>query len=202
MKPLFYIMLFLLTIACKNEKPDAKIVEPTIKESEKSIAKTSDEVTNKGTLLCKINDQNWYYTKASGLVTKNKRTDETLATITFKRRMDKKTESVQLDYDVTTKKLKNIGVSIYIEQNKLVGFKGGLQRTDYELYASDKKEPKESLSGTINTSDTKTLSGNANAVIVHSLKRLIKNKKDQVIHITDLQFSNVSYSDISNGLKF
>lgn len=199
MKPLYYIILLLAFMACKNEKADTKTIQ---KADKKDIVKVTKKVSNKGTLLCKINDKDWYYTKASGLITKNKRTDETLATITFKRKMDKKTESIQLYYDTKTQKLKNIGVSIYVEQNKLTGFKGGLQRTDYALYASDEKEPTESLSGTIDLSDSKTLSGNANAVIAYHLKQFIKNKKDLVIHITDLQFSNVGYSDISNGFNF
>ncbi|QKX06922.1 hypothetical protein HN014_19025 [Aquimarina sp. TRL1] len=202
MKLSIYIILVFFFIACKNEKETPGTLETTVKNNKKSLAKNTDKTTSQGMLLCLINGKNWSYTEASGIITKNKRTNETLATVTFKQKINKKTESVQLYYDVITKKLKNISVSIYVEQNKHTGLAGGMQRTTYELFSTDKKDSNESMAGTIDTSGANTLSGNANAIINYNQKHLIKNKHDEILHITDLQFSNVGYSDLSNGLKF
>lgn len=183
----------------KQDKTISNQNQPSAEKSKPTQTKKSDSGT---TLLCKINGKDWSYSKASGIITKNKRTGEKLATVTFVKKMNKRTESIQLSYDGETLKLKNIAISLYIEQNKFAGTKGGLTFTDYSLFSSDKKAENEMLSGTINLTSETVLSGNATAVVVHNAKRLIKHESDKTITITDLKFDQVPYSDATKPLNF
>ncbi len=195
-KNVIYIMLLVLVFGCKQQQ-SGQSLEIDNKEL-KSEPQIEDSDTEK--LLCKINGRPWHYTKASGIITLNRRTEEKLITVTFDKKMDKRTENVQLYYDAKTKQLKNTTVSIYVEQNKLPGFKGGLARTDYALFSRDEKESGEILSGTVELSSDTALSGEAMATIAHHAKRLIKNKGDETVTISDLKFENVSYSDLTKPL--
>ncbi|WAC03461.1 hypothetical protein N7U66_08220 [Lacinutrix neustonica] len=83
MKALLIIFGLLFLYSCNKET--ATDSKTTPERSVSSLSASAKDSKN-GTYLCKINGEDWYYTKASGLVYKDKKTGIQMATITFKKK--------------------------------------------------------------------------------------------------------------------
>lgn len=150
--------------------------------------------TSKDSYLCKINNEDWYYTKASGLVYIEKKTAIKKAIITFKKKLNRGNESIQLEYDVE----KNILVRVLINIKRL----DNEGKTISALYKATLKTisriPATNLSGNIDLSNPNTASGTANFKVENNYeKKKIKNQEDLLIYVSGLNFSGISYSDLN-----
>ena len=151
-------------------------------------------IPDKETYLCKINGKAWGYTEASGIISKERKPNKRIAFITFKKKLEKGSESIQLRYDTETSEL--IVASLQLKFKN----KDGKAFTCYYDLSEDtkKKSPNGSMSGSIDLSDSDTASGTAtiaNVNIKYEAENL-ENPDNATLQITDLSFSGVGYSDI------
>ncbi|MBJ2173215.1 hypothetical protein JBL43_03145 [Aureibaculum sp. A20] len=194
MKTVYY-MLFatLFIISCNKEKVNKE--NDVVKvEKTQQLKVEPQKATNNGTYLCKINDKDWSYTKGSGIVSRDKKTGKRTAIITFKKQLEKGSESIQFYYDGDSFQLESAMIQL-----KLPKKGGGLVSGIYGFYTNSRhKYPKSDLSGTLNLSNPKTVSGNAliQKFDIKYEKELLENKDNAVISISDLNFSGIPYSDI------
>lgn len=189
MKFITILLLSLALFSCKNETNTEPKEDITTEVVEKK--NTAKKTTNKGTYLCKINGKDWYYTKASGVVVKNDNIGFRQATMTFKKKLDKGSESVQIEYNAEEKKV--VRVLIRLKQND----KNGEPISAFYNMRVGYMEPGESKSGTIDLSDVEAASGTAAITIENDHEKEKLKPEDHVLNITDLSFSAVGYSDIN-----
>ncbi|GAA4230557.1 hypothetical protein GCM10022291_01010 [Postechiella marina] len=98
-----YKVILLLTIfvlSCKNETKTPVVV--------KKETPCEDIKEQECTFLCNIKGEAWNYTKVSGIVSQNKKTQKRTAIITFTKQLEKGKESVQLFYDGNTNILEDV----------------------------------------------------------------------------------------------
>ena len=172
-----------------QNNPEEKATESAQVNPKKAPAKT----TNKGTYLCKINGEDWAYTKASGIVSTHAKTKERTALITFKRKLEKGSEHIQLHYDANTFEL--IKTSL---QLKFKNKDGKLFTCYYEISPQLKKHsPQSTMSGTIDISNASSASGTAEIINLNIRyeKGKLFDSKNAIVNLTDLKFSGVGYSD-------
>ncbi|WP_225034624.1 hypothetical protein [Winogradskyella sp. SM1960] len=198
-----YIVLLVLIItltSCKesnetNALEQSETTETATAEITNKDTRAKSESINKGTFLCKINGKDWAYTKASGIVNTHAKTKKRTAIITFTKKLDKGSESVQLFYDGDTKALEKVTADI--KQPKKGG---GTMSAMYQLLHEGGQRLSESkISGTIDLSHATAASGTAE---VSNMKIRFKegNLEDAsmaVISFSPIQFSGVGYSDLS-----
>ena len=156
-------------------------------------------ISNKETYLCKINGKAWGYTEASGIISKERKPNKRIAFITFKKKLEKGSESIQLRYDAETLEL-----SVATLQLKFKNKDGKAFTCYYDLSEDTKnKSPNGKMSGNIDLSDSDTASGTAtiaNVNIKYEAENL-ENPENTPLQITDLSFSGVGYSDIDKLSK-
>ena len=189
MKTLTILFLSILILSCKDENNNASTSNNQTNIEEQNEVAFSP--TQNGTYLCKINSKNWYYTEASGIVSKRHDASFRIATITFKKKLDKGNEAIQLEYNVDENKV--IRVLANLKPNDKSGNRISANYTTREGYL----EPGESISGNIDLSNTETAPGTATFTVANDYQKSKLKTEDQIIRITDLNFSGVAYSDIN-----
>ncbi len=197
------ILLVFFASACKESNRTLEVENNTTEASKNTsttnLPTTKEKYQSTAQYLCKINDQDWSYTKASGIVSTHAKTKKQIALITFKKKLPKGSESIQLHYE--TNSLKLIAVSLILKFPKK---EGGLFTCYYDLHPDTRKRnPQSEISGSIDLSDATRASGTAEIknLNIKYEKEKLKNVDDAVISISDLKFSNVGYSDIDKFVK-
>jgi hypothetical protein len=177
----------------EDRAENATEINPESKE--KTVAKTADN----STYLCKINGEEWGYTSADGLVSRNSSTNVRTATITFIKKLAKGSESVQLEYDVDANTLTRV-----LAELKRPDMEGNLF-TNFYNQSADRldRNPKASMSGSITLSeDQRVAAGNALFTVQNDFEKdKLGNASDLLITISDLNFSGVPYSDTDDLKK-
>ncbi len=200
MKSTFYILSIIFLIgACKNDNQKEVSKNENQDQEEKISTKTKAKAVKEGTYLCKINGKDWAYTKASGIVSKHKKTGKRTAIITFKKQLEKGSESVQLKYDGDSFELESASLQLKFPKKG-----GGLITGFYDLFPDTRdKNPNSDMSGTVDLSNATTASGHAELIKfnIKYEKELLDNPNDAVITVSNLSFSEVGYSDIDKLFK-
>jgi len=187
-------------LACSDVPATAAVAEgavPTQTEAEGALpptTTTTPQTAKAETLLCQINGEPWAYTKASGIVSRNRQSGKRTAIITFKRKLEKGSESVQLYYNGDSYELE--GVSLQLKQAKT---DGGLFTAFYVIQPDTRdRYPNTTLSGTLDLSDLEVAAGTAavTKLDIRWEKDKLEHADDAVISVTDLQFSGIGYSDL------
>ncbi|WP_158849460.1 hypothetical protein [Algibacter sp. L1A34] len=184
------LLLTILVLSCKNE---TKIVVENNKP--KAVKKETSPVTNKtpkGTFLCNINGEVWSYTKASGIVSRHKKTQKRTAIITFTKQLEKGKESVQLFYDGDSNVLEE--VTAILKTPKRVG---GNMSAMYQLkIKGGKRLPESKITGTLDLSNP-TASGTAEVsnMEIRFEENQLADQTMATISLTPFSFSSVGYSD-------
>ncbi|EDP70984.1 hypothetical protein FBALC1_00832 [Flavobacteriales bacterium ALC-1] len=198
-KSILLIALLYVLFSCNNTKENEIQSKDTSENKEEiSVKNTSANNSIKDTYLCKVNGKDWGYTKASGVVSKNKNTGEKRASFTFKKKLDKGNESIMLDYDGDTFKL--ISASLILKFPKKGG---GLVSGHYSLFPDTRSQnPESDMSGVIDLSNGSSASGNAELKKFNMKYEwdLLENPEYRVITVSDLKFEGVVYSDINKVL--
>ncbi len=193
-------MLILLVFACgETTKKAESTSENPVETTTKSKENTSTQSTSNNTYLCKINGEDWGYTEASGLVSRNSSTNVRTATITFKKKLDKGSEAVQLEYDVDANTLTRVLLEL-----KRPDKEGKLFTNFYNQSANQlERNPEASMNGTITLSeDDRVAKGNAIFIVQNDFeKEKLANPSDILMTVSDLNFSGVSYSDTDDLKK-
>ncbi len=201
MKNIFLWIVFLLTLfSCQNSKEKERKSEINSVSEEKSNAKIVSYKSNlKTTYLCKVNGKDWGYTKASGIVVRNKNTGKRSATITFKRKLEKGSESIQLTYDGDSFQLERASLILKFPKKG-----GGLVSGHYSLHPDTRDQnPESNMSGTIDLSNASLASGNAE-LSKFNMKyewSLLEDPKNRVVTISGLNFKDVGYSDVNKTFE-
>jgi hypothetical protein len=189
----FIIVLILLVTACKETTETTTIANETTEVISKEASITTKPKSNT-TYLCKINGKDWAYTKASGIISAHARTKKRTALITFKKKLDKGSEHLQLTYDADTFQL--IAASLQLKFPKK---DGSLFTCYYDLKPETRKRhPESDLLGAIDLSNASVASGNGdiNNLNIKFEKENLQNVEDAVLNISGLKFTNVGYSDL------
>lgn len=198
MKNLVTILsLSLFILSCKETKKDTE-VNQSVNENKQETKTTTKPLTD-GTYLCKINGKDWAYTKASGVVSRHKKTGKRTAIITFKKKLEKGSESIQLKYDGDSFKLESASLQLKFPKKG-----GGLITGFYDLFPDTRdRNPESDMSGTLDLSNATAASGNAELIKfnINYEKELLENPKDAVITVSGLKFSGVGYSDLDKLFK-
>ncbi|WP_044403156.1 hypothetical protein [Lacinutrix sp. Hel_I_90] len=192
MKMLLICLATVLLFSCNGEK---------IKSTEASVATitTTERENKKDIQLCKINGEDWQYTTASGIIFTEKKSTVKKALFTFKKKIDKGSEVVQVEYNLENNTL--IRVLVNIKRSNTEGNKISAHYAATEHSAATNKNIV--LSGTIAISDSNTASGTANFKVDNRYeKTTLKHSEDLLIHVSNLHFSGVGYSDIDNTFGY
>ena len=201
MKNLFNTIIILtLLFSCgetvkKTEDRAENLTEIDPQNKEKTVANRGDNTT----YLCKINGEDWGYTSADGLVSRNSSTNKRTATITFIKKLEKGSESIQLEYNVDANTLTRVLAELKRPD------KDGNLFTNFYNQSADRLErnPEASMSGTVTLSeDQRIAAGNALFTVQNDFEKdKLGNKGDLLITVSDLNFSGVSYSDTDDLKK-
>ena len=191
----FFLFLMVL-ISCKDSKQNTE-AEATNTEAKQEVKSVKKEVSANTTYLCKLNGKDWGYSEASGIVSRHKKTGKRTAIITFKKKLDKGSETVQLRYDGDTYELETVLVHL-----KLPKKGGGRVSGIYELFPDTRaRNPDSDMSGKIDLTDPTKASGNAELINLNLKyeKELLDNMDDAVISATGIKFSGIGYSDLNKS---
>ncbi|WP_339918281.1 hypothetical protein [Yeosuana marina] len=164
-----------------------------------TTVKNKIESTSNISLLCKINGEEWGYTKADGLVSRNSSTNVRTATITFTKKLDKGSEAVQLEYDVDKNTLTRV-----LAELKRPDKEGNLFTNFYNQSANQlDRNPEASMAGTVSLNeDARVAAGTAVFTVQNDYEKdKLGNTSDLLITISDLKFSGVPYSDTEDLKK-
>ena len=196
---IFLMLCFILNSCGKTDKKAQNSESVSDTNTTETTTKNKTTNTNSTNTLCKINGDPWHYDSTHGLVSRNSQTNVRTATIGFTKKLDKGSESIQLEYDVD----KNVLNSVLVELKR--------PNTDGKVitafYTEFRKEldvnPEARLSGSVSLSeDTRKASGNGECVLLNDdKKRQIFNPEYITIKITALNFSDISYSDTDDLKK-
>lgn len=155
--------------------------------------------STEGTYLCKINGKDWIYTKASGIVSRHKKSNKRTAMITFTNKMDKGSESVQLFYDGDTYQLEK--ATAELKQPKK---DGGRMSALYQLMVEGgNRLPDSEISGTLDLSNKTVAAGTADVKNM-KIRFEVEQLEDQsmaVITLSPLSFEGIGYSNLDK-LKY
>jgi hypothetical protein len=201
MKTVIIILVTILSLSsCKKTiEKQVSTDNNLIENQEENTQPLSKKETVNSNKLCQINGENWAYTKASGIVSTHAKTEKRTAIITFKKKLEKGSESIQLRYDANSSELEVVSIQLKFQKKE-----GGVFTCFYELFPDTRdRHPESELSGTIDLSDPSSASGVAeikNLNIKYEKENLL-NLDDAVINITDLKFTDIGYSDITKFVK-
>ena len=199
MSRFFILLCFFSFAACSGDSAGtSEGVEETTLAPEVTAPVPAPQSTNQGTKLCQVNGVAWAYTKASGIVSRHKKSGKRTAIITFKKKLEKGSESIQLYYDGDNFELEKVAVQLKLAKND-----GGRFTGFYNFEpASSRNQPDAQLSGSLDLSDASAAAGTAEAsnINISYEKNQLANPEDAVINITGLSFSGVGYSDL-NAVK-
>ena len=198
MKHITILFAFILVLGCNTgtKKETSKAIEDTAATiaTENNTVEKEIKKTNTGTILCKINGKEWSYTKASGIISKNRKTQKRMALMTFTKKLKKGSESIQLRYDADSFELLIASIQLRFKSKE-----GKLFTCYYELFPDTKKKsPDATMVGSIDLSNSSTASGTAeitNLNIKYESEKL-EDQANATISLSDLKFSGVGYSDV------
>jgi hypothetical protein len=193
------LFLALLTSCAEASKKTQDVSDSATASSTQSEEKTIQKSGGNTTLLCKINGEDWRYTEAGGLVSRNSSTKVRTATITFEKKLEKGKEVVQLEYDVDANTLTRV-----LAELKRPDKEGKLFTNFYNQAANQlDRNPEASMSGTISLDeDERVAAGNGLFTVQNDFEKdKLGNASDLIITISDLNFSGVSYSDTDDLKK-
>ncbi|MFT5906089.1 MAG: hypothetical protein ACI9E1_001694 [Cryomorphaceae bacterium] len=193
-KSIFFLVSLLCLASCKKDNTELSSANNNSEKNEVSATNPNPkkEIVSNNT-LCKINGQDWNYTKASGIVSTHARTKKRTALLTFKRKLEKGSEHIQLHYDTETSKL--IAASLQLKFTKK---DGKLSTCFYDIKPETRsRKPQTELMGSIDLSNPSNASGTAEIknLNINYEKDKLKNAEDAVITVTDLKFTDIGYSD-------
>lgn len=195
---LILIIIVFFATSCKDANKTSVEKENTLKTEFTDVVNktviTESKPESNGTFLCKINGKNWAYTKASGIVDTHVKTKKRTAIITFTKKLDKGSESVQLFYDADTNKLEKVSIQLKVPKTN------GKTMTAMYIYHPDTKNvhPNAKISGTVDLSNPTKASGNAEVSDLDARfnKNNIANADDKLITVEGLNFKGVGYSNL------
>lgn len=196
MKKIIIILTVIVSlVSCKDtNEQQASTDSSSVQQEEVNDTSAPEEKAVSSNTLCQINGENWDYTEASGIVSTDRRTAKRTALITFKKKLEKGSEHIQLYYDADSFEL--YAVSLILRHPK----KGGGPVTCYYNLNPEtrKRNPQSELSGTIDLSDSSSASGVAELknLNIDNGKEELLNLEDAVLSITGLKFTNIGYSDL------
>jgi hypothetical protein len=192
MKALTLILVLAISLtSCKETIETTTVANKTTEVISKEALTTTKPKSNT-TYLCKINGKDWAYTKASGIVSRHKKTKKRTAIITFTKQLEKGKETVQLYYDGDTNELEK--ASVHLKQVKK---DGGKMTAMYQLQLKGgTRLPESEISGTLDLSKP-TASGSAEVtkMKIRFDEGNLDDKSVSVISITPFNFSGIGYSD-------
>lgn len=186
------LLSLLFLTACGDAEP-VSADNPTTTTAAATPAPAAKEV-NDGTLLCQVNGKPWHYTKASGIITTERKTGKRTAIITFKKKLEKGSETIQLYYNAETFEMEKAELQL-----KCAKTDGGKMTGFYTLGTETaNKQPGHSVAGTIDLSNAATAAGTASLMNggINWEKELLANQEDAIVSVTDLRFTEVGYSDL------
>jgi len=193
MKLQIIVFAILILASCKDTGNSGTVSDNTAAATiATNTFPQNDKQGNEGTYLCKINGKPWHYTKASGLVSRHKKTKKYDATFTFTKKLDKGSEVVQLFYDGDSYKLDRAAVHL-----KVAKVSGGLMTAMYIYHPKMmKKHPNAKVSGVIDISNPTKASGKAEIsdLDVTYDKEKVKYSRDKIVTVTDVSFAGIGYS--------
>ncbi|MDW5290502.1 hypothetical protein [Formosa sp. PL04] len=199
MKTHLTLLAILLLVACKqepNKNTDQLITTEQIMEvvNNNTGSPTKSKTVSNGTFLCKINGKDWAYTEASGIVDTHAKTKKRTAIITFKKKLDKGSESVQFFYDADTNQLEKATAILKTPK------KGdGTMSAMYQLLnEGGKRLPDSAISGTLDLSNATVASGTAEVsnMKIRFEETELEDASMEVISFSALKFTGVGYSDL------
>lgn len=201
MKKIIIILVTILSLASckKNNKEQVSSENNSILKKEESTKPLPKNETVNGNNLCQINGKNWAYTKASGIVSTHAKTGKRTALLTFKKKLEKGSESIQLHFDANSFELEAVSLQLKFPKKD-----GKLITCYYDLHPDTRdRNPESELSGSIDLSDLSSASGVAELknINIKYEKESLHNAEDAIINITGLKFTNVGYSDIDKFVK-
>ena len=191
--PLITILLTLILSCGESDKKAQDTAKGTSEITTQSEEKTTAKSTDNTTLLCKINGEEWRYTSADGLVSRNSSTNVRTATITFTKKLDKGSEAVQLEYDVDKNTLTRV-----LTELKRPDKDGNLFTNFYNQSVNQlDRNPEASMSGTVSLNEgDRVAAGTAVFTVQNDFEKdKLGNASDLLITISDLKFTGVPYSD-------
>ncbi|NNC44525.1 MAG: hypothetical protein HKN99_01415 [Winogradskyella sp.] len=186
------ILLLLLATSCKENTQDTSAQNEKTDVVTKE-APTKSKTKKSTTYLCKINGKDWSYTKASGIVSRHKKTKKRTAIITFTNKLDKGSESVQLTYDGDSYQLESASIQLRLPKKG-----GGMMTAFYQMFPDMRERyPESDISGTLDLTDPTAASGNAelSKLNVRWEKENLEDPANSVITLTGIKFSDIGYSD-------
>jgi hypothetical protein len=195
----FFVATLCLISCNQSNKEQTPIADNAVPKVESNIKTTPEKEIEINNILCKINGQEWNYTKASGIISAHAKTKKRTALITFKRKLEKGSENIQLHYDADTFKL--IGASLQLKFNTK---EDKLSTCYYDINPETRsKKPQTELMGIIDLSNQSIASGTAEILnlSINYEKGKLKNPEDAVISVTDLKFKDIGYSDTDKLFK-
>jgi hypothetical protein len=188
-----FIVLALLFNSCKEATNKTSEAEPETKEVAIQEAIKKSTPKSNGTYLCKINGIDWAYSKASGIVSRHKKTNKREAIFTFTKKLDKGSETVQLFYDGDGNDLEQVNIHLKVPK------KDGERMTAMYIYHPNtgKFHPNAKISGTIDLSNASSASGNAEItdLSIRFDEGNLQNKSDNSITVEGINFKGIGYSE-------
>ncbi|NRD19626.1 hypothetical protein HNV08_06170 [Winogradskyella eckloniae] len=171
-----------------------KITEKETTEIASTEKATKKKTDTNGTFLCEINGKDWHYTKASGIVDTHPKTKKRTAIITFKKKLNKGSESVQLFYDGDNYELEKATAILKTSKKG-----GGTMSAMYQLLnEGGKRLPDSKISGTLDLSNAQVASGTAEVIQmkIRFEEGELEDQSMAIISFSELKFSGVGYSDL------
>ncbi len=202
MKKVILILVAIVSIASCKDVNKNKV--STDNSSAKTQTVDPKPISNKEIVsnnnLCKINGKDWAYTKASGIIDIHRKTKKRTAIITFKKKLAKGSESIQLYYNADSFELEGASLQLKVKKknNKLATYFYDIKPSTRKLY------PQTKLSGSIDLSNTTKASGVAKIINIATNKydkKSLLNADDAEVTITDLKFTDIGYSDLDKVFK-
>lgn len=193
----FFALLIVNSCGETNKKQTEK--EPQEESKKEVVQKKIVKISDNSTFLCKINGEDWGYTEASGIVSRHKKTGKRTAIITFKKKLDKGSESIQLYYDGDSFDLEKASAHLKFPKKG-----GGMVSGIYALYPDTRDQnPNSDMSGKLDLSDPTEASGNAELINfnIRYEKDLLDNPDDAIITATGLKFNGIGYSDVNKAFE-
>ena len=203
MKLYTLLIVFIITLtSCKESNETNSLEQSEITEKATSEVVTKEtpvqsKTSSNGIFLCEINGKDWSYTKASGIVDTHPKTKKRTAIMTFTKKLDKGSESVQLFYDADTKKLEQVTAILKTPKKG-----GGTMSAMYQLLdEGGKRMPDSEISGSIDFSNATSASGTAEVsnMKIRFEEGKLEDQSMAVISFTSLKFSGVGYSDLDKA---
>ncbi|WP_299099533.1 hypothetical protein [uncultured Winogradskyella sp.] len=199
MKTFKLLIVFILFLtSCNDDKKTSSETEKITEKEPTEIASTAKTAKKKpdtnGTFLCKINGKDWSYTKTSGIVDTHPKTKKRTAIITFKKKLDKGSESVQLFYDGDNYQLEKATAILKTPKKG-----GGTMSAMYQLLnEGGKRLPDSKISGTLDLSNSKGATGTAEVtnMKIRFEEGQLEDQSMAIVSFSPLNFSGIGYSDL------